>query len=69
MDAALVYVGGKVRKLRDAQALTQEELAEKAGITVAALSRIENNSAEPRPSTRRKLAEALKVDPAEFVAD
>ena len=69
MDAALVYVGDKVRKLRDAQALTQEELAEKAGITVAALSRIENNSAEPRPSTRRKLAEALKVDPAEFVAD
>jgi len=63
----VVHVGNKVRQLRDARALTQEELAEKANITVAALSRIERNNAEPRPSTRRKLAEALGVDPAELV--
>jgi transcriptional regulator with XRE-family HTH domain len=63
----VVYVGDKIRRLRDACALTQEELAEKVGITVAALSRIERNSAEPRPKTRRKLAEALGVDPAELV--
>jgi transcriptional regulator with XRE-family HTH domain len=37
------------------------------GITVAALSCIERNNAEPRPSTRRKLAQALGVDPAELV--
>ncbi len=65
----VVYVGDKIRQLRDARALTQEELAVKAGITVAALSRIERNSAEPRPTTRRKLAEALEVDPAELVRD
>ena len=63
----VVYVGDKIRRLRDARALTQEELAKKVGITVAALSRIERNSAEPRPKTRRKLAEALEVDPAELV--
>jgi transcriptional regulator with XRE-family HTH domain len=63
----VVYVGDKIRRLRDARALTQGELAEKVGITVAALSRIERNSAEPRPKTRRKLAEALGVDPAELV--
>jgi transcriptional regulator with XRE-family HTH domain len=63
----VVYVGNKIRRLRDARALTQEELAEKVGITVAALSRIERNSAEPRPKTRRKLAEALGVEPAELV--
>jgi transcriptional regulator with XRE-family HTH domain len=63
----VVYVGDNVRRLRDERALTQEELAEKVGITVAALSRIERNNAEPRPSTRRKLARALGVDAAELV--
>ena len=64
---AVVYVGDKVKRLRDKRALTQEELAAKAGLTVAALSRIERNNAEPRPTTRRKLAEALGVDPSELI--
>ncbi len=64
---AVVYVGDKVRRLRDERALTQGELADKAGLTVAALSRIERNYAEPRPTTRRKLAEALDVDPSELI--
>ena len=63
----VVYVGDKIKHLRDARALTQEELAKKVGITVAALSRIERNQAEPRATTRRKLAQALGVDPAELV--
>ena len=65
----VVFVGDKIRRLRDAHALTQEELATKAGITVAALSRIERNNAEPRPTTRRKLAQALGVDPSQLVED
>ncbi len=64
---AVVYVGDKVKHLRDKRALTQKELAAKAGLTVAALSRIERNNAEPRPTTRRKLAEALGVDPSELI--
>ncbi|HZF58437.1 MAG TPA: helix-turn-helix transcriptional regulator [Rubrobacter sp.] len=64
---AVVYVGDKVKRLRDERALTQGELADKAGLTVAALSRIERNNAEPRPTTRRKLAEALGVDPSELI--
>jgi transcriptional regulator with XRE-family HTH domain len=63
----VVYVGDRIKHLRDARALTQDELAEKAGVTVAALSRIERNNAEPRPSTRRKLAKALGVDPSELL--
>ena len=63
----VVYVGNRIKHLRDARALTQDELAEKAGITVAALSRIERNNAEPRPTTRRKLAKALGVDPSELL--
>ena len=63
----VVYVGDRIKQLRDARALTQEEVAEKAGITVAALSRIERNNAEPRPTTRRKLARALGVEPEDLV--
>jgi transcriptional regulator with XRE-family HTH domain len=63
----VVYVGDKIRRLRDERALTQEELAEKVGITVAALSRIERNNAEPRAKTRRKLAEVLEVDPRDLL--
>jgi transcriptional regulator with XRE-family HTH domain len=49
------------------RALTQEELSGKVGITVAALSHIARNNAEPRPTTRRKIAQALGVDPADLV--
>jgi transcriptional regulator with XRE-family HTH domain len=53
--------------LRTLSALTQEELADRAGITATALSRIERNEAEPRPSTLRKLAAALGVEPRELI--
>jgi transcriptional regulator with XRE-family HTH domain len=67
MMEAVVYVGDNVRELRTLNALTQEELAERAGITATALSRIERNEAEPRPSTLRKLAAALDVKPRELI--
>jgi transcriptional regulator with XRE-family HTH domain len=49
------------------RALTQAELAEKAGIGVNTIVRIERNQTEPRPPTIRKLAEALKIDASELV--
>jgi transcriptional regulator with XRE-family HTH domain len=67
MMEAVVYVGDNVRELRTLNALTQEELAERAGITATALSRIERNEAEPRPSTLRKLSTALGVEPRELI--
>ena len=41
MEAALVYVGDRLKRLRTLNALTQAELAEKAGLTTAAVARIE----------------------------
>jgi transcriptional regulator with XRE-family HTH domain len=67
MMEAVVYVGDNVRELRTLNALTQMELADKAGITATALSRIERNEAEPRPSTLWKLAGALDVEPRELI--
>ena len=65
MDA-VVYVGDRLKRLRTDNALTQAELAEKAGLTTAAVARIERNEAEPRPSTLRKLAAALDAAPRDL---
>ena len=65
----VVYVGDNLKRLRTLNALTQEELANKAGLTPAAVARIERNEAEPRPSTLRKLAAALGVKPAQIVGE
>jgi transcriptional regulator with XRE-family HTH domain len=69
MQAAVVYVGEKLKWLRTLNALTQVELAERAGLTTAAVARIERDEAEPRPSTLRKLAEALNVQPRDLIEE
>jgi transcriptional regulator with XRE-family HTH domain len=63
----VVYVGDNLKKLRVLNALTQAELAQKAGLTPAAVARIERNEAEPRMTNLRKLAEALGVKPHQLV--
>ena len=63
----VVYVGDNLKRLRVLNALTQAELAQKAGLTPAAVARIERNEAEPRMTTLRKLAEALGIEPRELV--
>ena len=52
---------------RERKALSQQELAEKAGITRAALSRIESAQAEPHPRNVRKLARALGLEPEDLM--
>jgi transcriptional regulator with XRE-family HTH domain len=67
MQAGVVYVGDNLKRLRTLNALTQGELAEKAGLTTAAVARIERDEAEPRPSTLRKLSEARNVQPRDLI--
>lgn len=64
---AVVYVGDRLKNLRVEQALTQEELAKKAGVGKNTVNRIERNETEPHMSTLRKLAGALGVEPARLV--
>ena len=61
-----ITVGSKIRRLREERALNQTELAERAGITAVHLGKIERGESYPRPRTRRRLAEALGVDPKEL---
>ena len=56
----------RLKAIRERKALSQEELAKKAGINRVTLARIEAG-AEPYPATVRKLADALGVDPSELM--
>ena len=64
---AVVFIGDRLKNLRVRRALTQEELAAKAGIGKNTVNRIERNQAEPHMSTLRKLAQALGVKPHELL--
>jgi len=61
-------VASRVRELRRARGLTQEQLAEAASISRDALSRIERNDRAARLDTVAALAEALGVDAPELFA-
>ena len=69
MQDAVVYVGDRLKNLRTLNALTQAELADRAGLTTAAVARIERSEVEPRPTTLRKLAKALNVQPRDLIEE
>jgi transcriptional regulator with XRE-family HTH domain len=50
-----------LKHLRTEGGYTQEDLAHKAGLTVAALARIERGQANPTWTTVRRLAGALEI--------
>ncbi len=58
-----VRIGRKLKEVRISRLLTQEELAEEAGLSPSTVVNIERDQAEPRFSTIRKLAKALDVVP------
>ena len=56
--------GARLRQFREAAALTQEELAARAGLTVKAVGALERGERRwPYPHTVRSLADALRLDP------
>jgi transcriptional regulator with XRE-family HTH domain len=57
----------KLRRLRKDRVLSQRELARMAGLAQGTVWRLENGFPEARPSTIRKLAEALGIEPRELV--
>ena len=57
----------KLRRLRRQAALSQQELAERAGTTQETISRLERGHHATRGRTLRRLAEALGVEPRELM--
>jgi transcriptional regulator with XRE-family HTH domain len=58
IDQGITYL----RAWREYLGFTQAELAEKAGITQAALSQIENGESRLRKATKEKLASAMGIN-------
>lgn len=56
----------RVRWYRERAALSQDELAKKAGVSRVTVVRIEGGE-DTFPSTARKLAEALNVAPSDLM--
>jgi len=61
MAVATMTFGERLKKLRKAADLTQEQLARAADITVAAVRNLEQTDAEPTWATAKKLAAVLGV--------
>lgn len=59
MTAELTADAKAIRRMREEQGFGMNALASVAGISGAALSRIENGEREPRPETLKKIAHAL----------
>ena len=54
------------KDIREESGLTQNEIAEKVGITRQHIGAIENGLAKPSPSVAKKIAETLKFDWTRF---
>lgn len=59
--------GDRIRELRRALGLSAEALAEKSGVGVATIRRIELGDADPKFSTLERIAQALGVPVAELL--
>lgn len=55
-----------LREARLRKLLSQRELARRAGVALATVTNIELGKIRPHPSTLRKLADALGVEPEEL---
>ena len=63
----VVHIGERLKKVRTRRLLTQQELAEKAGMSPSTIVNIERDQAEPHFRTIRKLAKVLDVDPTSLL--
>jgi len=64
-----VKIGQKLRKLRRADSLTQEELASRADLTKGYISQLENDATSPAISTLRDILDVFGVSISEFFAE
>lgn len=68
-DRFIEDFGQRVRELRLARGLTQEKLADRAGMHFTAIGHIERASRSSTLETILKLAKALQVQPRELIPD
>ncbi|MFM7656962.1 MAG: helix-turn-helix domain-containing protein [Paracoccaceae bacterium] len=65
----LADAGRRIRETRTAQGLSLEQLARLTGISAPALSLIETGKRDPRLTTLKRIADALRAPLATIIAD
>jgi len=61
-------MNGNLRMIRENRALSRKDLAGKASVNESTIYRAEQGRTNLRPSTIRKLAQALGVEPNELIS-
>ena len=67
MDQVNQQCGIRIRKAREKQELLQRELADRAGVPVRTIGRIERGEVDVRLGTLKKIANALGLSVRELV--
>jgi len=65
----IMALGENIRRLRRDKQWTQSDLADKSGIRLGQVSKLERNEADPKLDTLRKLINALECTPNELLND
>lgn len=60
-------LASRIKELRNRNGFSQEELAEKAGLSLRTIQRIENGETEPRGESLKRLVLAFGVSPDEII--
>ena len=66
VDPDLARLGARVRSLREVAALTQQEVADAAGVTRVTVNRLEAGLVDVRSSSLLAIARALGVGPGQL---
>ena len=62
-------MNGQLKRIRETRVLSRRELAKQADVDESTIYRAERGQTKLRPSTVRKLAQALGVPPDELVGE
>lgn len=68
-DRFLEADGESLKRLRRSQAFSQRDLSQLTGVSADTIGQIERGNRNVRPSTIRKLAGALGVEPMKLLSD
>jgi transcriptional regulator with XRE-family HTH domain len=68
-DPELVALGQRLRRLREAAGLSQEGLADRAGVHFTYVGQIERGERNPTYKNLRKLARGLQVAPGHLMGE
>lgn len=63
----VIYLGSRIRQARDRAGLTQEQLAERIGVSRTAIARYESGEIEPKLHNLAAIAETLNVSTDELL--